>query len=131
MRILFISGLEIILFSLFFKFYSFAQHPSASQIERTHQILKEEQTLQEKLQKEDKVFIKKIIIKGISLLTEDEIKKMILSFQKHWLSKTEAQQILEEIKQVYAQKGYKNQLLKISFKIKKNYLIIEVKEKIL
>jgi len=123
--------LSLILFFLFLPLETicFAEQPSASQIERTQEIIQEEEILRDKLKTGEKVFIKKIIVKGVTLLDEDEIKKIILPFQKHWLNKEEIQQILDAIGQAYKQKGYTQALLKISFQIKKNCLKIDVEEK--
>lgn len=126
-----VTSLALILFFLFLSFETacFAEQSSASQIERSQEILKEEEVLRDKLKTEDKVFIKKIIVKGVTLLDEDEIKEIILPFQKHWLSKTDIQQILDAIGQAYKQKGYAGQPLKISFEVKKSCLRINIEEK--
>ena len=70
-------GLTLILLFLFLSFETtcFAEQPSASQIERTQEIIQEEKILRDKLKTGEKVFIKKIIVKGITLLDDDEIKK--------------------------------------------------------
>lgn len=127
-----IMGLTLILFFLFLSFETpcFAEQPSASQIERTQEIIQEEKILRDKLKTGEKVFIKKIIVKGVTLLDEDEIKKIILPFQKHWLSKADIQQILDAIGEAYKEKGYVWQLLKTSFEIKGSYLEINVEEKL-
>lgn len=126
-----ITGLVLIIFFLFLSFETvcFAEQPSASQIERTQEILKEEEVLRDKLKTEEKLFIKKIIVKGVTLFDEDEIKKITLPFQKHWLSKTDIQQILGAIGQAYKQKGYAGQPLKSSFEVKKSCLRINIEEK--
>lgn len=63
------------------------------------------------------------------MLDKNEIEGIISSFQKHWLNKTDIQQILDTIGQTYKQRGYANQPIKISFQIKKDCLNIEVEEK--
>lgn len=128
-----ITSLVLIIFFLFlsvgYEIVCFAENPSASEIERTQEIIQEEEFLRDKLKTEEKVFIKKIIVKGITLLDEDKIKEIILPFQKHWLSKADIQQILDAIDQAYKQKGYTGVPIKISSQIKKNCLKINVEEK--
>lgn len=127
-----VIGLTIFLFFLSLilgsKSISSAQAPSLSQIERSQEILDKEKILREKFEKGEKVFIKKIIVQGVTLLTGDEIKETILRFEKRWLTEEDIQQILGLIQQAYGQKGYKNQLTKISYQIKKKCLIIRVEE---
>ncbi len=123
-------GLLLIFFiCLPFKAICFAEPPSAGQIERAQEILQKEDILRNKLEKEEKIYIKKIIVKGVTLLDEDKIKEIILPFQKHWLNKTDIQQILDIIGQAYKQKGYTGLPLRIYSQIKKNCLKIEIKEK--
>jgi len=131
-RISWVMGLTLILFFLFLSFgiLCFAEQPSASQIERTQEIIQKEEILRDKLKIGEKVFIKKIIVKGVTLLNEDEIKKIILPFQKHWLSKADIQQILDAIGEAYKEKGYVWQFLKTSFDIKGSCLEINVEEKL-
>lgn len=126
-----VMGLLLILFFTFIPFETicFAEPPSVGQIERAQEILQKEEILRNKLEKEEKVYIKKIIVKGATLLDEGKIKEIILPFQKHWLSKTDIQQILDIIGQAYKQKGYTGSPIRISSQIKKNCLEINVEEK--
>lgn len=127
-----IFALSVILFFLCSvigaKGASFAQDHSASRIGRSQEILEKEKALRNKLDEEEKIFIKKIEVKSISLLNEDEIREITLPFQKKWLTKKDIQQILELIKETYKQKGYIGQPGKISYQIKKKSLIIRVEE---
>lgn len=99
-----------------------------SQVQRTHEILEKEKALREKIEKEEKVFIKRIVVEGASLLSKDEIDKIILPFQRHWLSKEDIQQIINLLIQTYNQKGYDASKVNISYEIKKRQLIIEINE---
>jgi hemolysin activation/secretion protein len=124
--------IAVILFFLFLRIgienLCFAQAPTVSQIERTQEILDKEKVLREKLLEEEKIFINKILVEGISLLTEDQIKDIILPFQRKWLTKKDIQHLLELIKEAYKLKGYTGQPTKISYQIKKKQLIIRVEE---
>jgi outer membrane protein assembly factor BamA len=125
--------IKLFLSFLFFSFLCpyntcFAETPTASQIERSQELLEKEQILKNKLEKKDKVFIKKITVKGVTILTEDKIKEIILPFQKHWLTKKDIQQILDLLAQAYKQEGYAGKPPNTSFQIKKSNLEIQIGE---
>ena len=105
----------------------FAQ-TSASQMERALELLEKEKALRETIEKGQKVFIKKIIVKGATLLSEERIKEIILPFKNHWLTEADINSILDSITAAYKQKGYNNQPVKALYQVKKNLLKIQVVE---
>lgn len=113
-------------FSLSFNNLCFAQ--SVSQIEKSQQDLEKERALRAKIEQEEKVFVKKIIIEGATLISAERIKEIILPFQKRWLSKEEILQILHSLTAAYKEKGYSDQPAKISYQIKKASLKIKIEE---
>lgn len=106
----------------------FAQAPTVSQIERTQELTEKEEAVRNKLEEEEKVLIKKIIVHGATSLSKDQIREIVLPFQNHWLSKKDIQVIISLLKAAYNQKGYNNQPAKISFEIKKHSLKIQIEE---
>ena len=104
----------------------FAQIPSASQIERNQEIIEKEKVLMDKLGRKEKKFIKKIIVQGVISFSQDQIKEIILPFQKKWLSEEDIQQIIDSLKQIYRQQG--KPLLKITYQIKSRTLLVKVEE---
>lgn len=118
----------IILFFIILENISLAAPTSVGQIQRSQEILEEEKRMTDKLTKEEKFLIKKIVVEGASLLSEDQIKEIILPFQDKWLSKTDIKEILYSINQAYRQNGYDKQPSSISYEIKEGSLEIEVKE---
>ena len=102
----------------------FAQAPTASQIERTQKDLEKEKALRETIEKGQKVFIKKIIVKGATLLSEEQIKETILPFQKHWLTKEDIQRLIDSLKQLYQQQT--QQVPTVSYEIKSRNLVINI-----
>ena len=100
---------------------------SASEMQRTQEILEKEKTLREQLAKPEKFYVKKIIVQGSKLLLEEEIEYLISPFQKHWLTKQNIQQLLNIIKEAYKQKGA-GQPADISYQIKNKCLKIIVEE---
>lgn len=113
-------------FSLSFNNLCFAQ--SVSQIERTREITEKEAALRNKLEKENKWFIKKIIVKGATLLSKDEIREIVLPFENHWLSNDDIKEIINLIKVAYRQKGYNNQPARIIHQVMRNFLKIKIEE---
>lgn len=101
---------------------------SASQLQRSQEILQQEEALRKKLEEPEKVFIKNIIVKGVVLLNEEKIKEITTPFLKHWLTPTDIRQIIELIKQAYREKGYLKQPAAVSHQIKRRVLIITVLE---
>jgi hemolysin activation/secretion protein len=99
-----------------------------SEVEKTQEVLEKEEILRERLQEERKLFINKIVVEGISLLSSERIKEIILPFQKHWLSKKEIQQIVDLIIQAYRQEGYRELPARVSYSIEKKCLNIHVEE---
>ena len=104
----------------------FAQDVPVSQIQRTQEILKKEEALREKLNQQEKAFIKKIIVEGVLLLDEEQVKEIILPFQKRWLTEDDINQIIDSLKQLYSQQT--KQTPEITYQIKKRNLKITVKE---
>lgn len=106
----------------------FAEVHPAGEIERTQEILEKERALREKIEKEERFFIKRITVEGVTLLSAEEIKELILPFQRRWLSQIEMQQILDALTATYHQKGHPDQPEKISFQIKRGSLKIKAEE---
>lgn len=113
---------------LSFSCLGFAQTTPA-QLQRSQEILEKERALKDKLEKGEKVYIKKIIVKGATLLNQEQIKEIILPFQKHWLTKNDIQQILALIERAYINNGYATKLKGISYQIKKRILEIQIEER--
>jgi len=122
----------VILFFLFSEIYNnaiyCADETSASKIERSQEILEKEKILRERLEKGEKIFIKKIIVVGIASIDKNEMKKMISPFKNRWLSKDEIQGLIYSIKAAYEQSGYSGGLPNISYQINKNTLKIIIIE---
>lgn len=107
----------------------FAQGTTASQIERTQEILEKEKALRERIEKGEKIFVRKIIVTGFTLISEDQIKEITLPFKNHWIFKDDIQLILDSIVAAYQRNGYNGRIANISYQIRKNRIIeIEVVE---
>lgn len=127
---IFASGIKksiifILFFGISFLNFCFAQTPTASSIEKSQEILEKEKALRARIEKEEKVFIKKIIVSGVTLVNKEEIKEAILPHENHWLTKKEILAILDSISAVYKKNGYE---VRISYVIIKKSLKIKVEE---
>jgi len=98
------------------------------QIEKSQQDLEMEKALRTEVEKGKKVLIKKITVRGSTLITKDQIKEITLSFKNHWLTQSDINLIIDSITSAYKQKGYENKLANVSFEIKKVTLEIKVQE---
>jgi len=105
-----------------------AQGPSVSQIEKSRQDLEMDRALRIEVEKGKKVFIKKVIVKGATLITEEQLKEIILPFNNHWLTQADINLILDSIAGAYTQKGYAGQPARASFQIKYGFLEISIEE---
>jgi len=92
---------------------------SASTIERSQEILREDQALRQRIEQEEKFFVKSIILKGCLRLSEEEIKDIITPFQEEWVTKGDIQQIIDALKLKYAKKGIGANHLEASYELKK------------
>jgi hemolysin activation/secretion protein len=117
--------INILIFIFFFSSFCFAQ-PQTATIQRNQELLQQEKLLRERIQKPKKVYIKEIIIEGISSINLKEIEESVLPFKKRWLSEEEINQIITSIKEIYFQKGFLKPT--INYIIQKKYLIIKVIE---
>lgn len=95
----------------------------ASQMQRQQELLEQNAAMREQIETPQKVFVKTIKIEGADLLSEDEIKQVILPFQKQWLSKEDIRQIIDSLGQAYEKKG-KGQPPEISSQLKEDTLIL-------
>jgi len=98
------------------------------QVQKTQQDIEMEKALRTEAERGKRVLIKKIIVKGARLITKDRIKEIILPFQKHWLTQSDIDLILNSITFAYREKGYQNQPEKILYQVKRANLEIDIVE---
>ena len=117
--------LEIFLsfFSIFLVTAS-AYADTAAEVQRSQEIISQEKAVRDKIDEtKQKTFIKKIAVKGVTLLSQAQIKEIISSFQGQWLTKKDIAQLLDLLKSAYKNKGYALKFLKISYEVKKNKIL--------
>lgn len=107
--------------------YVFAQTAPTAAIERSQEILEQDKALREQIEKGQKTFITKIIVQGVTLLAEDQIREIITPLQDHWLTRGEIQAALDSLKDTYARNGYPGPA-EVSYQVKGGSLTIKVQE---
>lgn len=112
---------------LFLQAVSYAEVISGAEVLRSQELIQKDESWRQKI-KEEKFFIKKILIKGVTILSEDTLKEIILPFEKKWLTKGDIQEMLDAIKQAYKKAGLPEEKIKLSSQVKKRTLEIIVEE---
>lgn len=108
---------------------SFAAPTTAGTIERSQEILQQDNVLRQKIEQKERFFVKKIILKGASKLSEEEINNIIVSSQGGLMTKKDIQQIIDSLKSAYEKKGINPDRIKITYKLKKSGILeIDLKE---
>lgn len=120
---MFIRVLFLIVSLLSVQFACYGEPISGSDILRNQELIKQDQELREKAI-ETKVYIKKIVVTGATLLSQDEIKEITSLFEKKWLTKFDIQTMEDLIKQAYSKKGVPPEQIQLSFEVKKGVLTI-------
>ncbi|MEK6732337.1 MAG: POTRA domain-containing protein [Candidatus Omnitrophota bacterium] len=126
MRTVFIGFLFLLLGANFA--YS-SQDTSASAITKSQDMIQKEESLRGKLDKNEKMYLKKVVVTGVTLIDREKIEEILQPFKNHWISKNDIQLILDSITTTYKEKGSYDKIEDISYKINKSALHIMVKEK--
>jgi hemolysin activation/secretion protein len=105
-----------------------SQDMSTSTITRSQEMIEKERFLREKIDKDDKVYLKKAIVTGITLIDKEKIEEIFKPFKNHWISKNDIQIILDSITAAYKEKGCADKLGSASYQIRKNTLNIIIVE---
>jgi len=106
-----------------------SQNESASTIARSQEMIEKEASLRENINKNDKIYLKKVVIKGATLIDREKIREVLRPFKNCWVSKDDVQLIIDSISSIYQEKRLSEKIDGVSYKINKNILNISVKEK--
>lgn len=123
------GALAAFLFLMFNSVAYSSQNESASTIARSQEMIEKEESLRENINKNEKMYLKKIAITGATLIDKEKIKEALRPFKNCWISKDDIQLIIDSISAIYQEKGYSEKIEGISYKINRNILNIAVKEK--
>jgi len=106
---------------------SFAQvQTSLSQVERSQELINENESLRKRVEGPEKNFIKEIILIGINL-SEKRFKELISPYEKRWLSKYDIRLIVDSLEN--ALKKDSGQAPEISYEVKGQQLILKAEAK--
>jgi len=115
----------IFIFTVLFAFsYSFAQNTISGQIERSQEILQQEEALRRKIEQPQKLFIKEIILPQGCLIPQEELEQITRNFAGHWHSLKEIQELLDILTKAYQKAYHDSKLPKTTYIIEKGKLII-------
>lgn len=123
-----IAFISLFIFNLMPNHTCLAQNASSEQIQQAQETALKEKQLQTKKDDSIKIFVKKIVIKGATCLTQKDIYSVIKLFQNKWLKKDDINQIADLISSLYMQKGFLDKPADISFKFVNFVLEVEIKE---
>jgi len=126
MRTVFVSFLFLLLIANL----AFAgQGMSTSTITRSQDMIQKEEALREKLDKNEKMYLKKAVVSGATLIDKEKIEEILQPFKNHWISKNDIGIIMDTIAADYKERGVYDKLENISYKINRSSLSIIIKEK--
>ena len=113
-----------------FTFHGFtlAAPSQTAQEERSREILLEDKDLRAEIAEGEKVYIEKIVIKGASAVSREQLDEATLPFCKRWLTQRDIEGLEDTMRQLYLDKGYKESLPEIISEASQNILEITVKE---
>ena len=124
------AALTIALFLLLSANLAYAsQDTSMSVITKSQEMINDEKAIRERIDKDEKMLLKKAVIKGITLVGKEKITEILQPFKNHWISKDDIQAIIGSIADIYREEGRFERIEGISYKVNKNTLDIKVKEK--
>jgi hemolysin activation/secretion protein len=109
--------------------FAFAEIPSPAQIERQQEMIEKERALRQRIEEDGQVFVRQIVVTGVTLLDEEEVKKIIQPYEGRRLSKKNIQAILDDFALAYKEKGCLDRLARTSYHLRQGYLEITIKEK--
>jgi len=102
---------------------SFAAPETASTIGRSQEILREDKALRQKIEQGEQFFVEKIVLKGASKLSQEEIRDIIVPFQDSWMTKKDIQQIIDALKSAYEKKGIETNRFQMACELKETGIL--------
>jgi len=118
----------IIIILLILIVYAYASVAGTGQVQRSEELIGQEQALQEKIEKPEKFLIKNIEIDGAVFLNQDQLSEIKELFEDRWLTKNDIEQLIDLIKQAYDETGRLDDIKDITYEIKKNTLQIKIEQ---
>ncbi|MDD5692567.1 MAG: POTRA domain-containing protein [Candidatus Omnitrophica bacterium] len=100
--------------------YAFAEAPTIGTIDRSQEMIREDEALRQRIGQQEKYFVKTILLKGSLKLPAQEAEELTASFQGQWLTKEDISQLIDSIKSAFQKKGIAAGRVNISYELKKD-----------
>jgi len=96
------------------------QGPTIGSIDRSQEMIRDDEALRRKIGQQERTFVKKIILKGGLKLPPQEAEELIAPFQGQWLTKEDILQLVDSLKSAFNKKGIAAASVNISYELKKD-----------
>ena len=80
--------------------YAFAETPTIGSIDRSQEMIRDDEALRRKIEQDEKFLVNKIILKGNWKLSPQEAEELTIPFQGHWLTKKDILLLIDPLKPV-------------------------------
>ena len=80
--------------------YAFAEPPTIGSIDRSQEMIRDDEALRRKVEQGEKFFVKKVILKGNLKLSPQEAEDLKAPFQNRWLTKEDILGLIDSLKPV-------------------------------
>lgn len=100
--------------------YVFADPPSIGSIDRSQEMIREDEALRQRIEQQEKYFVKTILLKGSLKLPAQEAEELTAPFRGQWLTKEDILQLIDSLKAVFVKKGIPAGSINISYELKKD-----------
>jgi outer membrane protein assembly factor BamA len=101
---------------------------SSGQVEQSQRLIEKDRDLTERIIAEKTYYIEAIVVKGGTILSGDEVEKLIGPFQKKRLFGKDIEAILESVRTAYGKKGWRPDSIGVAYKVNENVLEINIDE---
>jgi len=80
--------------------------PNASQVQRSIELIDQEEAFRSRFEQGEKLFIKEIEVKANVYIDKKSIKEIVLPYENRWISKDDLNRLIEGLRQFCAGLGY-------------------------
>ena len=103
--------------------YAFAEAPTIGTIDRSQEMIREDEALRQRIGQQEKFFVKTILLKGSLKLPAQEAEELTAPFQGQWLTKEDILQLVDSLKSVFVKKGIPAGRINTSYELKKDKIL--------
>ncbi|MFH0876879.1 MAG: hypothetical protein V1863_01465 [Candidatus Omnitrophota bacterium] len=115
----------LFLFCLFGQAVSWAQSAPTASIQRSQDVLEQDKALRTRVEKDQKFYIKKIIVTGTAL-SKEEIEEITAPYIRHWLRKADFEGLVALLREACVKKGHDPDFVKITYQVHRSTLNISL-----